>query len=54
MNIVKRVIGGPTDTLAEVHDTVYATAAASTAYACTWGSHPTTLQLRKIRGCTAS
>jgi len=42
LNIVKRVIGGPTDTLQMTHDTIYATANGSTSRTpCTWGLTPT-------------
>jgi signal peptidase I len=51
LNIVKRVIGGPTDTLQMTHDTVYRNGKRlDEPYALHLGSHPDDpLQLRKIR-----
>ncbi len=51
LNIVKRVIAGPTDTLQMVHDTVYRNRKRlDEPYALHLGSHPDDLlQLRKIR-----
>ena len=51
LNIVKRVIGGPTDTLRMTHDTVYRNGKRlDEPYALHLGSHPDDpLQLRKIR-----
>ncbi len=51
LNIVKRVIGGPTDTLQMTHDTVYRNGKRlDEPYALHLGSHPDDpFQLRKIR-----